>query len=367
MLKSFKKPQDCKMPNIQTTEYKEFIKHLKQRVREVQIKASLQVNSTLLKFYWEIGKEIVQKQEKAHWGSGFLKNMSQDLIEEFPDVKGFSHRNLKYIRQWYLFYSTQTQKGQHVVAQLVQIPWGQNLHIVTKCKDINQALFYLQKTIENGWSRTILRAQIESQLYERTGKALSNFSNTLPQPQSDLANELTKDPYQFDFLTLKERHDERELEDALMEHMSKFLLELGQGFAFVGRQYKLVVDGDEFRIDLLFYHIQLACYVVLELKTVKFQPEFAGKLNFYISALDGELKEEKDNPTIGILICKSKNSTVVEYALKDINKPIGISEYRLSTLLPKKLKSSLPSIEEIEAELESIKIEDENKNKKGTA
>jgi len=345
------------MSNIQNREYKTFIKEIKQRVKEVQIKASLQVNRTLLEFYWELGSKIVEKQKNAHWGSGFLKNMSRDLMEEFPDVKGFSLRNIKYIRQWYLFYSIQSEKGQQVVAQLFLIPWGQNLHIITKCKNINQALFYINKTIENSWSRTVLKHQIESQLYERTAKAITNFSDTLPQPQSDLANELTKDPYQFDFLTLRERHNERELEDALMENMTKFLLELGQGFAFVGRQYKLVIGGDEFRIDLLFYHIKLACYVVVELKTVKFQPEFAGKLNFYISAVDGELKEKKDNPTLGILICKSKNSTVVEYALKDINKPIGISEYRLSTILPKEFKSSLPSIKEIEEELEGLEIE----------
>jgi len=339
------------MSNLQTTEYKEFIKRIKLKARQAQIKASVRVNSTLIEFYWELGEEIVLKQKSTNWGSGFLKNMSHDLMEEFPDVKGFSHRNIKYIRQWYLFYTTQNQKGQQLVAQLVLVPWGHNLHILTKCKDISQALFYVQKTIENGWSRVVLRHQIESQLFEREGKALTNFSATLPQPQSDLANELTKDPYQFDFLTLREKYDERELEDALMENMTKFLLELGQGFAFVGRQYKLMVGGDEFRIDLLFYHIKLACYVVVELKTVKFQPEFAGKLNFYISAVDGEIREQRDNPTIGILICKSKNSTVVEYSLKDINKPIGVSEYQLSHVLPKEFKSSLPSIEEIEEEL----------------
>jgi predicted nuclease of restriction endonuclease-like (RecB) superfamily len=234
------------------------------------------------------------------------------------------------------------------------IPWGQNLHIITKCKEINQALFYVQKTIENSWSRAVLRHQIESQLYERKGKALTNFSNTLPKPQSDLANELTKDPYQFDFLTLRERYNERELEDGLMEHITKFLMELGQGFAFVGRQHKLSVGGKDFYIDLLFYHVKLYCYVVVELKVVDFEPEFAGKLNFYISAVDGEIRGERDNPTIGILICKSKNKTIVEYALKDINKPIGVSEYRLSDVLPKELKSSLPSIKEIEEELESL-------------
>jgi predicted nuclease of restriction endonuclease-like (RecB) superfamily len=348
------------MPNIQTTEYKEFIQKIKVKARQAQIKASVRVNSTLLEFYWELGADIVEKQKTASWGSGFLKQMSRDLMSEFSNIKGFSLRNIKYIRQWYLFYCEEDEKGQQVVAQLVLIPWGQNLHIITKCKNINEALFYVHKTMKNGWSRSVLVHQIESRLYERSGKAITNFSNTLANPQSDLANELTKDPYQFDFLMLREKHNERELEDALMEHMTKFLLELGQGFAFVGRQYKLDVGGRDFKIDLLFYHLKLYCYVVVELKVVDFEPEFAGKLNFYISAVDGELKSKKDNPTIGILICKSKNSTIVEYSLKDINKPIGVSEYRLSNILPKEFKSSLPSIEEIEAEFENIEIEEKD-------
>jgi len=349
------------MSNLQTTEYKEFIKRIKLKARQAQIKASVRVNSTLIEFYWELGEEIVLKQKSTNWGSGFLKNMSRDLMEEFPDVKGFSKRNLELIRKWYLYYSQKDTIAKQVVSQLVLIPWGHNIVIIQKSENITEALFYVQKTIENGWSRVLLRHQIESQLFEREGKALTNFSKTLPQPQSDLANELTKDPYQFDFLTLREKYDERELEDALMENMTKFLLELGQGFAFVGRQYKLVVGGDEFRIDLLFYHIKLACYVVVELKTVKFQPEFAGKLNFYISAVDGEIRGERDHPTIGILICKSKNSTVVEYALKDINKPIGVSEYQLSHVLPKEFISSLPSIEAIEEELRGLEGNNANR------
>ncbi len=339
------------MPNIQTTEYKEFIQKIKEKARQAQIKASVRVNSILLEFYWELGADIVEKQKTASWGSGFLKQMSKDLMHEFPDMKGFSKRNLELIRKWYLFYSQDNTITKQVVSQLVKIPWGHNIVIFQKNSDIRKALFYVQKTMEHGWSRSVLVHQIESRLYERSGKAITNFSNTLPNPQSDLANELTKDPYQFDFLTLREKHDERELEDALMEHITKFLLELGQGFAFVGRQYKLDIGGKDFKIDLLFYHLKLYCYVVVELKVVDFEPEFAGKLNFYISAIDGELKSEKDNPTIGILICKSKNRTIVEYALKDINKPIGVSEYKLSNVLPEDFKSTLPSIEEIEAEL----------------
>ena len=342
------------MSNIEITEYKEFIQQIKQRAREAQIKAYIRINSTLIAFYWELGREITQKEKTANWGSGFLKNLSRDLMKFFPDIKGFSYRNIKYIRQWYLFYSNSSEKGQQVVALLAQIPWGHNLHIITKCKDINLALFYVQKTIENGWSRAVLVHQIESQLFERGGKAITNFTHTLPKPQSDLANELTKDPYQFDFLTLREKHDERELEDALMTHITKFLMELGQGFAFVGRQHKLSVGEKDFYIDLLFYHLKLYCYIVVELKVVDFEPEFAGKLNFYISAVDGEIKSERDNPTIGILICKSKNKTIVEYSLKDINKPIGVSEFRLSDMIPKELKSALPSIEEIEEELQIL-------------
>ena len=223
--------------------------------------------------------------------------------------------------------------------------------ILNKIKNIDEAIYYVQNTLKNGISRNVLIHQIESNLFERNGKALTNFENTLPPLQSDLAKEITKDPYIFDFITLTDDYQERELEDALTQNITNFLLELGSGFAFVGRQYKLIVGGDEFKIDLLFYHIKLKCYVVVELKATSFKPEHAGKLSFYTSAIDGELKNSDDNPTIGILICKSKNNTVVEYALKDINKPLGISEYQLTEILPKEFKSSLPSIEEIEAEL----------------
>lgn len=239
--------------------------------------------------------------------------------------------------------------GQQLVAQ---IPWGHNIVIVSKCKSNAEAFFYIQKTIQNNWSRAVLTHHIESGLYAREGKAITNFRTTLPEPQSDLARQILKDPYGFDFLMLREKHDEKELEDALINHVTRFLLELGFGFSYLGRQHQLEINGDEFFIDLLFYHVRLHCYVVVELKTVKFKPEFAGKLNFYVSAVDGILKTEQDNPTIGILICKSKNKTVVEYALKDIHKPIGVSEYTITKNLPEEFKSSLPSIEEIEAELE---------------
>lgn len=274
--------------------------------------------------------------------------MSIDLHEEFPGMKGFSERNLKYIRQWYQFFRKSDSIGQQLVAQ---IPWGHNIAILSKCKNTVEAIFYIQKTIQNNWSRAVLIHHIESGLYSREGKAITNFQTTLPAPHSDLARQTMKDPYNFDFLTLREKHDEKELENALVKHVTKFLLELGAGFSFIGRQYRLEVAGDEYFVDLLFYHVKLHCYIVIELKAVKFKPEFAGKLNFYVSAVDGILKTKIDNPTIGIIICKSKNDTVVEYALKDIHKPIGVSEYIITKNLPDDLKSSLPSIEEIEAEL----------------
>ena len=337
---------------IESSIYKTFIKELKEKIQISQIKASIKINEELLRLYWELAQMIVAKQKASSWGDNLIEQISKDLKREFPDMKGFSGRNLKYMRQWYLFF----ENRQQVVAQIFQIPWGHNIVIITKVKDSNEALFYAKKTIENGWSRAVLVHQIESNLYQRDGKAITNFDHKLPSPQSDLAKAVLKDPYSFDFLMLREKYDERELEDALMDQITHFLLELGSGFAFVGRQYKLMIGGDEFRVDLLFYHIRLKCYIVVELKTVKFKPEFAGQLNFYVSAVDGELKEKDDNPTIGMLICKSKNNTVVEYSLNKIDNPIGVSEYQLVSQLPKEFKSSLPSIEEIESELEVVKL-----------
>lgn len=336
---------------IETSEYGQFFVELKSRIQYSQIKASIRVNEELLRLYWEMAQMIVAKQKESSWGDNLLEKISKDLKSEFPDMQGFSTRNLKYMRQWYLFF----ENRQQLVAQIFQIPWGHNIAIITKCKNFDEALFYVQKTIDNGWSRVVLVHQMESDLYERDGKAITNFDQKLPQPQSDLAKATLKDPYIFDFLTLTDQHNEKELEDALTEQITSFLLELGSGFAFVGRQYSLIVGGDEFKIDLLFYHIKLKCYVAVELKTVKFKPEFAGQLNFYVSAVDGELKEPNDNSTLGILICKSKNDTVVEYALNKIENPIGISEYQLVSTLPKEFQSSLPSIEEIESELEGLR------------
>lgn len=339
---------------LKDKKYLDWIKSLKQKFRQVQLKAAVKVNNELLNFYWQLGKEIAQKQKETSWGDKLIDNLSKDLMAEFPEVKGFSRRNLMYIQKWYLFYSADSKLVQQAVALITQIPWGHNLVIITKCKNVNEAIFYVQKTIENGWSRNVLIHQIEIKLYGRVGKAITNFDVTLPKPQSDLAIEITKDPYCFDFLTIGENYTEKELENSLLTHLTKFLLELGTGFSFLGRQYKLEIGDEEFFLDLLFYHVKLHCYIVIELKTGKFKPEYAGKLNFYISAIDTILKSEKDNPTIGILICKSKNNTIVEYALRDISKPIGVSEYKITKELPKEFKSSLPTIEEIERELEIL-------------
>lgn len=352
-------------------EYAAWLESVKSKVRIVQIQSAIKINTELLNFYWELGTDIVAKQTEAKWGEGFLAQLSKDLMSEFPEVKGFSLRNLKYVRQWYLFYSQDNTIGQQAVAQLTnhvisqspnhqeqppldqitRIPWGHNLAIITKCKQLDEALYYVQHTIVHGWSRSVLTHQIESGLWQREGKAITNFAETLPASQSDLATQTLKDPYILDFLTLTKNHNERELEGGLIQHITKFLLELGAGFAFIGRQVPLQVGERDFFIDLLFYHTRLHCYVVVELKAVDFEPEHAGKLNFYIKAVDEQFRRQEDQPTIGLLLCKNKDKLVAEYALSDIHKPIGVSEYQLTHALPSDLKSSLPTVEEIEAEL----------------
>ncbi|MFI4912502.1 MAG: YhcG family protein [Sedimentisphaeraceae bacterium JB056] len=342
-----------------TAEYRAWLSDIKRRVRSAQIKAATAVNTTLLEFYWSLGADIVEKQKDAVWGSGFLKQFSNDLIAEFPEIKGFSYRNLKLIRQWYLFYFKEDTKGKQVASllgekvlfKLFSIPWWHNVVIIQKCDTVAQALFYVRKTIENNWSRSVLIHQIESGLYSREGKAITNFKETLPALQSDLAREMIKNPYNFDFLTMTDDYSERELQRGLIGHISKFLLELGAGFAYVGKQVALQVGERDFFLDLLFYHTRLHCYIVIELKVVEFEPEHAGKLNFYIKAVDEQLRQEADKPTIGILLCKGKDKVVAEYALSDIHKPMGVSEYDLTKSLPDELKSNLPTIEEIEAEL----------------
>ena len=338
-------------------EYKAWIENIKDRIKHSQIKASVKVNYELLDLYWDIGRDIVDKQKNAKWGESFLTTMSKDLQKTFPNMSGFSVQNLKSIRYWYKFYTfnengLQPVSQMELIEKLVKgIPWGHNQRIMYKCKNITEALFYVQKTMDNGWSRTVLEHQIDSGLYDRQGKAISNFQLKLPEPQSDLAEQTLKNPYNFDFLTLREKYDEKDLEDALINQITQFLLELGTGFSYLGRQVHLHVGESDFYMDLLFYHVRLHCYVVVELKTEKFKPEFAGKLNFYVTAVNKQMKTGQDNSTIGILICKDKDDVVAEYALDDISQPIGIAEYELTKVLREEFKSSLPTVEEIESEL----------------
>lgn len=331
--------------------YRGWLSALKQRFMQTRIQAAVRVNQELLQFYWQLGEQIIEKQQSAQWGEGFLAQLSLDLSKAFPDIKGFSKRNLELIRQWYRYWSQDPAIAQQAVAQITAIPWGHNQVIINKCQSTEEALFYLAGIPKHGWSRNVLVHQIESGLYQREGKAISNFEQTLPPLQSDLAQQSLKDPYVFDFLSLTDNYNERELEKGLVKHITQFLLELGAGFAYMGQQVPIAVGDRDFYLDLLFYHTQLHCYVVIELKTTDFEPEYAGKLNFYINAVDAQLKKDSDQATIGLLLCRKKDKLIAEYALNGINTPIGVSEYQLTQALPDNLKSSLPSIEEIEAEL----------------
>lgn len=340
---------------ITTTEYKNWLVELKSKIRSSQIKAAIAVNSELIAFYWELGKMISEKQ--TAWGSKFLETLSKDLQDEFPEMKGFSVSNLKFCKLFFNYFSIRSQVENEIAENVVvKLPWGHIKLIITKIKETIEANFYIQQTIENNWSRDVLDLQIKSNLYERQGKSITNFKNTLPEPFSDLAIQTLKDPYVFDFIALDTKYRERDIENQLVQHITKFLLELGKGFAFVGQQYHLVIADNDYYIDLLFYHTRLKCYVVVELKNTKFIPEFAGKLNFYLSAVDSLVKQNDDNPTIGILLCKDKSNLEAEFALRDINKPIGISELKLTENLPDNLKSSLPTIEEIEQELKRLDV-----------
>lgn len=342
---------------ILETDYKNWLTELKARIRSTQIKAAVAVNSALIGFYWELGKMIAEKQAEAEWGDKLIAQLAKDLKAEFPEMKGLSRSNLFYARQFFLFYKNAF--GQRSVDPLVQqavglIPWGHNILIFTKSSNIDEARFYLQQTIENNWSRDVLALQIKAKLYQRQGKAITNFQQTLPAPMSDLAEQTLKDPYIFDFLTLSKPYQEKDIENQLVNHITKFLLELGKGFAFIGRQYHLEIAKKDYYIDLLFYHTRLKCYTVIEIKNTSFIPEYAGKLNFYLSAVDSLVKQEDDKPTIGILLCRDKNNIEAEFALRDINKPMGVSEFQFIEVLPENLKSSLPTIEEIENSLKNL-------------
>ena len=327
--------------------YADWLADLKGRIHAAQQRATLAVNRELVLLYWQIGRDILARQADQGWGAKVIERLAHDLRAAFPEMKGFSRANLMYMRAF-----AEAWPDAGIVQQAVgQLPWGHNLVLLTRLKDPGQRLAYAQSAIAHGWSRNVLNIHIETRLLERTGKATTNFDASLPKPASDLARESLKDPYRLDFLGLGREAGEREIENALVRHVTEFLLELGAGFAFVGRQVLLNVGGDDFFIDLLFYHLKLRCYVVIELKGGKFKPEHLGQLGFYLTAVDAQIKHPQDGPTIGLLLYKSRNKVVAEYALRDSAQPIGVAEYKLLESLPAELQTSLPSIEQIEREL----------------
>lgn len=332
---------------VNSKSYQTLLADLKQRIRTAQVRAALAVNRELVLLYWGIGKEILARQDHEGWGTKVIDRLAKDLRSEFPGQQGLSPRNLKYMRAL-----AEAWPDEAIVQQVAaQIPWFHNCILLDKVKEPGERLWYVQQTIQNGWSRNVLVMQIETNLHRRQGKAITNFQATLPSPQSDLAQQLLKDPYNFDFLTLAQEAQERDLERGLLAHVQQFLLELGVGFALVGSQVPLEVGGEDFRIDLLFYHLKLRAYIVIDLKMTPFKPEYAGKMNFYLSAVDDLLRHPDDQPTIGLILCKAKNRLVAEYAIRDIAKPLGVAEFRYLEQLPEQLKGTLPTIEEIEAEL----------------
>jgi predicted nuclease of restriction endonuclease-like (RecB) superfamily len=361
--------------------YKSWFVAIKTKISTSQVRLALAANAGLIELYWDLGRQIYMKQSAASWGDKIIINLAKDLKIAFPELKGFSARNLKYMRQFYRFYAapefgqqpvaqlendSNIEIGQQPVAQIKSedlesapeftkhLPWSHNIHIFTKSKSTEEATFYAQQTLANNWSRDVLALQLSTNLFDRQGSAVTNFETTLPLPQSDLANQAIKDPYVFDFMTLSEPFKEKDIEDQLVNQVSKFLLELGKGFAFIGRQYHIEIADNDYYLDLLFYHITLKCYVVIELKNTKFIPEYAGKMNFYLSAVDDLLKTESDQQTIGIMLCRDKNNIEAEFALRGLTKPMGVSEFQFTENVPNELKSSLPTIEEIETELDQF-------------
>ena len=361
---------------VNDSEYRSWLRGLKQQIKTEQVKAGLSVNTQMIMLYWDLGRQITEKQETAKWGSGLIELLSKDLMSGFPEMTGFSRTNLFRMKKFYQFYSSivpinefvpqaggQLQaidnkeniansriEGNVVIGKIIMIPWRHHVSIFEKVKDIKQALFYIDKTIENNWSRTILEYQIEINLYERQGKAVTNFKQTLPEPQSDLANAIMKEPYNFEFLRLAEKVKETDLENALVRHIAQFLLELGIGFAYMGQQFPLKVGKKEYRTDLLFYHTRLKCYIIIELKSKEFEPEYVGKLNFYITAVNELVKDDTDKPTIGMLLCRNRDSYEVEFSLKGVNNPIGVGTFKY-TELADDIKGALPSAEELQSEL----------------
>ena len=358
--------------------YVQWMADIKQRFRQSQVKAAVRVNTAMLEFYWSVGRDLVALRAEERWGAGVVKQFALDMRQAFPDETGFSDTNVKYMKRGYLFYYElvikgqrpvdqighqagdelvviirqqvadqieECEKGQRLVDQLEmpelfgQVPWGQHIDIISRCETLDEALFYIQQVVDGGWSRPKLNANIDKHLYQSQGTTVTNFEQTLPSPQSQLAKEILKDPYHFEFLSMKERYDEHDLEDALVSNVTQFLLELGKGFSYVGRQMELQMPGGQiFFPDLLFYHVPQHRYVVIELKVVKYIPKFAGKLNFYVTAVDELLRGEGDNPTVGLIICKSTDKTVVEWSLRDINKPLGVSIYQLEQVVERTVR-----------------------------
>lgn len=334
--------------------YAEWLAELKSRIHAAQQRAALAVNRELVLLYWQIGRDILERQAREGWGAKVIERLAHDLRTAFPDMKGFSPRNLKYMRA----FAQAWPDAEFVQQAAALLPWFHLCTLIDKLKTREERDWYLAKAVEHNWSRNVLAIQIELNARSRSGQAVTNFEQRLPKPDSDLARESLKDPYRFDFLGLTEEAQEREIEDALVKHVTRFLLELGAGFAFVGRQVLLEVGGDEFFIDLLFYHLKLRRYVVIELKAGKFKPEHLGQLGFYLTAVDAQVKTEHDAPTIGLLLCKSRNKVVAEYALRDSSQPMGIAEYQLVESLPAVLQTGLPSIEQIERELAGLPGDD---------
>ncbi|MFZ1751168.1 MAG: PDDEXK nuclease domain-containing protein [Saprospiraceae bacterium] len=326
-------------------QYIHWLSQLKDNIKKSQLKAAVAVNTELISMYWYLGKEISEKQENAVWGSGFIDQLSKDLKVEFPEVSGFSPKNLRYCRSFYMFWQQAVAKLQLNENQIhiFKIPWGHNIQILQKVKNEQDAIFYIEQTLENNWSRAVLEYQIETKLHQRQGKMVSNFKNTLPDVHGDLAQQLFKDPYHFEFLSLSNTAKEADLEQKLIENITQFLLELGKGFAYMGRQFKIKAGEKEYRTDLLFYHTKIHCYIIIELKMADFKPEYAGKMNFYLNVIDEAIKSPDDLPTLGIILCKSKDDIEVEFSIYNINKPIGVSKFLYTDELPIDLKNSLPS------------------------
>ena len=337
-------------------DYQTFLHTIKARVQQAQLHAVLAVNKELVLLYWHIGRGILERQQAQGWGAKVIDRLADDLHRAFPQMKGFSTRNLKYMRAFAEAYPQE----QFVQEVLAQITWYHHITLLEKVKDARERLWYIQQASQHGWSRNILVMQIETGLFQRKGKAVTNFQTTLPALQSGLAHDALKDPYIFDFITTDEETKERNLQSALLSHIQQFLLELGVGFTFVGSNYHIVVGEQDFYIDLLFYHIRLRCFIVIDLKVTEFKPEYAGKMNFYLSAVDEQVKHPTDHPTIGMILCKGKGDKVVaEYALRDIKKPVGVASYQFTTSLPDALKDQLPTIEDLEERLKDIQETDD--------